>query len=227
MRFRKDAPGPHRAASCLLAACLAAAIFVPSPRLSAGDHPPSAGQAAPDPLAGIAPVKAEPITAEIIESRRKDVRKAKDLDEDTRAKVLDLYQQSLDLLKAAQSFAAKTAAEKRDAEHAPKLAEEAKVEIKRRRDEQEHAAAAAKTATPTSSSTPTAAPQPAHSVTELEAELSAASSSRDCAHPQADPVGKGSQPPLDAPQRNSRASAGDARRVRRGTETGCCPPLQG
>ena len=177
MRVRKDAPGPHRAAACLLAVCLAAAIFVP--RLCAGENPPVASQAAPDPLAGIAPIKAEPITAEIIESRRKDVRKAKDLDEDTRAKILDLYQQSLDLLKAAQSFAAKTAAEKKDAEHAPKLAEEAKADIKHRRDEQEHAVAAAKSAAPTSSSIPSAATQPARTVTELEGELSAASSSRE------------------------------------------------
>jgi potassium efflux system protein len=139
----------------------------------------------PDPLAGIAAIKSEPVTTEIIEARRKDVRKAKELDDDARGKTLDLYQQALDALKTAQDFVAKTAEEKKESNRAPSLANEARDEIKRRRDEAERGASSGSSAPVGTGSRPTqetvtgaAAPTPTRSVTELEAELAAANISR-------------------------------------------------
>jgi hypothetical protein len=107
VRVRKDAPAPHCAVSALLAGWLIVAFLIPLSRVSAADKPAPAAQT-PDPLAGIVPPTTEPVTTEIIEARRKDVRKAKEIDDETRTKVLDLYQQALDSLKAGQEFAAKT-----------------------------------------------------------------------------------------------------------------------
>jgi chromosome segregation ATPase len=177
VEVRKDAPALLRAVPRLLAlalvALLVAACVFPNSRLSAAGAPP-------DPLAGIAAVKPEPVTTEIIETRRKDVRKAKDVDEETRSKILDLYQQALDSLKAAQDFAAKTAASNKQIEHAPAIAEEAKSELKRRRDELEHAtkplSAAAVAAQTSVAATPA---EPARSAAALEADLASASAARD------------------------------------------------
>ena len=168
MRVRKDAPRPTvvwLAGAWLLVACL-----VPLARSWAAD-PPVAGQT-PDPLAGVAAPKVDPVTVEIIEARRKDVRKAKEIDDDTRAKILDLYQQAADALKTARDFAAKSAAEKKDASRAASLAEEARHELKRRRDDHERADLAA-------GARPAAPLGPARTVAELEAELTAASTLRD------------------------------------------------
>ncbi|HET6324920.1 MAG TPA: mechanosensitive ion channel domain-containing protein [Planctomycetaceae bacterium] len=178
MKVRKDAPGPSRAvpwplALCLVAVLLVAACLSSGSRLFAAPPP-----ATTDPLAGITATKPEPVTSEAIETRRKDVRKAKEIDEETRTKVFDLYQQALDSLKAAQDFAAKTAASKKQAEHAKAVAEEAKSELKRRREELEQVTKPLSAAG--AAPAPVVAPaEPVHSVTQLEADLAAASTARD------------------------------------------------
>jgi potassium efflux system protein len=180
VRVRKDAPRPaHPVVSWLAAAWLVVAVLVPLSRVTAADKPAPPAQT-PDPLAGIVAAKPEPITTEIIEARRKDVRKAKELDEDTRAKILDLYQQAADALKAAQDFAAKSAAEKKQAANAASLAEEAKKEIKRRRDEREQAQTPTRSvARSGSESAATEAAGRVRPVNELETELTSASAARD------------------------------------------------
>ncbi len=187
MSVGKEAPGSPRAvprqvpvflvAVLQFAVVLAAACLFSGARLFAAP-PPAPAPAPADPLAGIAAVKPEPVTAETIETRRKDIRKAKDIDEETRSKILDLYQQAIDSLKAAQDFAAKTAASKTRAAHAKTVAEEAKSELKRRRDELEHATKPP-SAGVASAQAAVAPAQPPQSVTALEGELAAASSARD------------------------------------------------
>jgi hypothetical protein len=169
VKVRKDAPAPHRAAPWLLAGALLVGWLLPLSRLSA--------QLA-DPLAGIMAAKSEPVTGEIIEAPRKDVRKAKDVDEETRSKILDLYQQALDSLKASRDFAARTAASKKEAEHAAATAEEAKSELKRRRGDLEHRVTAPKPAI-AQGPTGSAPAGPASSVATLEAEVTAATALRD------------------------------------------------
>jgi potassium efflux system protein len=178
VRVRKDAPAPHCAVSALLAGWLIVAFLIPLSRVAAADKPAPATQT-PDPLAGIVPATTEPVTTEIIEARRKDVRKAKEVDDETRAKVLDLYQQALDSLKAAQDFAAKTAAAKKETDRAATVAEDAKRELKRRRDERERAATVPASPAVGSNSLATPQPTPARPVQVLEGELKAASVARD------------------------------------------------
>lgn len=165
MKVRKDVSRTARATVRLLTGLVTAACLFCFVRLSAAQIP--------DALAGIAAAKPEPVTPELIEARRKEIHKSKELDEETRTKILDLYLQAADSLKAARDFAAKTAASKKQAEHSTATADEAKNELKRRRDELERATA------PVPGTISSAAPQPDRSINTLETELTAAHSARD------------------------------------------------
>ena len=78
--------------------------------------------------------KTETITADVIAARQKDAAQAKDLDDATRAKTLELYHQAAESLTAAEGFAKQAGESKGAAAKAVQIATDMKAEQKRLRE---------------------------------------------------------------------------------------------
>jgi potassium-dependent mechanosensitive channel len=115
-----------------------------------------------------ASAKSEAVTAEVVAARQKEANDSKDLDDSTRAKVLDFYRQAADALKAAENFAKQAAESKSGAEKAPQTATLARSEQKRLKESVQLSKAASRPAPPEN-----------RTVSSLENELVAARSALD------------------------------------------------